>query len=97
MSEPPSSAALPGCGPQTQLGERLCPTYKNPRAWSDLGNKGPREVGEEKKISLQTSCYFVRHHVTVLRKEKHTGLRIKCKSPSPLFWCVDLGNPRKPL
>lgn len=75
MSEPPPLLLCQDVDPKHlgRWGERLCPTHKNPRASSDLGNEGPQEVGGEEKISLQTSCYFVRHHVTVLRKEKHTG------------------------
>ena len=48
--------------------------------------QGPQEVGEEEKGSL-------RDHFTVLQKEKYVGLQVKCKSPSPLFWFVNLGDP----
>lgn len=48
--------------------------------------QGPQEAGEEEKASL-------RGHFMLLQKEKYVGLQVKCKSPSPLFRFVNLGDP----
>lgn len=47
VTEPPLCCSAGGAEPKLSLGS-LCPTHKNPRAWSDLQDWGPR-TGRRKK------------------------------------------------